>query len=102
MTHIHNHALPFPGKDDEKYIQPMADIFKVLSDPTRIRILSLLAHEEMCVTCIADSLGMTHSAISHQLRLLRAVQRLMPRRWNPHKQLRLTAGHIDPPTSPRF
>ena len=48
MTHIRNHALPFPGKDDEKYIQPMADIFKVLSDPTRIRILSLLAHEEMC------------------------------------------------------
>ena len=73
MTHIHNHALPLPGKDDEKYIQPMADIFKVLSDPTRIRILSLLAHEEMCVTCIADSLGMTHSAISHQLRLLRAT-----------------------------
>ncbi|WP_363186524.1 ArsR family transcriptional regulator, partial [uncultured Phascolarctobacterium sp.] len=56
MTHIHNHALPLPGKDDEKYIQPMADIFKVLSDPTRIRILSLLAHEEMCVTCIADAL----------------------------------------------
>ena len=72
MTHIHNHALPLPGKDDEKYIQPMADIFKVLSDPTRIRILSLLAHEEMCVTCIA-ALGMTHSAISHQLRLLRAT-----------------------------
>ena len=48
MTHIHNHALPLPGKDDEKYIQPMADIFKVLSDPTRIRI-------------------------SHQLRLLRAT-----------------------------
>ena len=68
MTHIHNHALPLPGKDDEKYIQPM-----VLSDPTRIRILSLLAHEEMCVTCIADALGMTHSAISHQLRLLRAT-----------------------------
>lgn len=73
MTHIHNHALPLPGKDDEKYIQPMADIFKVLSDPTRIRILSLLAHEEMCVTCIADALVMTHSAISHQLRLLRAT-----------------------------
>ena len=69
----YNHALPLPGKDDEKYIQPMADIFKVLSDPTRIRILSLLAHEEMCVTCIADALGMTHSAISHQLRLLRAT-----------------------------
>lgn len=58
---------------DEKYIQPMAEIFKVLSDPTRIRILALLAKEELCVTCIASALGMTHSAISHQLRLLRAA-----------------------------
>ncbi len=73
MTHTHNHILPLPGHENEKYIQPMADIFKVLSDPTRIRILSLLAHEEMCVTCIAEALNMTHSAISHQLRLLRAT-----------------------------
>lgn len=73
MTHKHIHTLPLPGKEDEKYVQPMADIFKVLSDPTRIRILALLAHEEMCVTCIAESLNMTHSAISHQLRLLRAT-----------------------------
>lgn len=69
----HNHTLPVPGHEDEKYIQPMAEIFKVLSDPTRIRILSLLAHEEMCVSCIAAALDMTHSAISHQLRLLRAT-----------------------------
>ena len=40
----HTHTLPHPGHENEKYIQPMADIFKVLSDPTRIRILSLLAH----------------------------------------------------------
>ena len=70
--HIHQHSLPLPGQEDEKYIQPMADTFKVLSDPTRIRILALLAHQEMCVTCIAEALDMTHSAISHQLRLLRA------------------------------
>lgn len=67
------HKLPVPGQEDEKYIQPMADIFKVLSDPTRIRILSLLARREMCVTDIAEALDMTHSAISHQLRLLRAT-----------------------------
>ena len=73
MTHNHLHNLPLPGQDDEKYIQPMADTFKVLSDPTRIRILSLLAHEEMCVSCIAKALNMSHSAISHQLRLLRAT-----------------------------
>ena len=40
--HIHQHNLPLPGQEDEKYIQPMADTFKVLSDPTRIRILALL------------------------------------------------------------
>lgn len=67
------HTLPVPGHEDEKYIQPMADTFKVLSDPTRIRILSLLARREMCVTDIAEALEMTHSAISHQLRLLRAT-----------------------------
>lgn len=73
LPHAHRHDLPLPGKDDEKYVQQMADTFKVLSDPTRIRILSLLAREEMCVSCIASTLGMTHSAISHQLRLLRAT-----------------------------
>ena len=71
--HDHQNRLPLPGQEEEKYIQPMADIFKVLSDPTRIRILALLAHEEMCVTCIAEGLKMTHSAISHQLRLLRSA-----------------------------
>ncbi len=74
MTHYHMHNLPLPGEEDEKYVQPMADIFKVLSDPTRIKILSLLAHQgEMCVSCIAEALDMTHSAISHQLRLLRSA-----------------------------
>ena len=67
----HTHKFSSPG-NDEKFIQPMSEIFKVLSDPTRIRILSLLAHqEELCVSCIAEGLGMTHSAISHQLRMLR-------------------------------
>ena len=55
----------------DKYVQPMADIFKVLSDPTRIKILELLSRETMCVNNIALSLNMTPSAISHQLRLLR-------------------------------
>lgn len=71
--HTHQHKLPLPGCEDEKYVKSMAEIFKILSDPTRIRILSLLAHQEMCVSCIAESLNMTHSAISHQLQLLRAT-----------------------------
>ncbi|MCD8199295.1 MAG: metalloregulator ArsR/SmtB family transcription factor [Phascolarctobacterium sp.] len=71
--HSHLYNLSLPGEDMEKYIQPMADTFKILSDPTRIRILSLLARGELCVGCIASTLEMTHSAISHQLRLLRAA-----------------------------
>ncbi len=71
MPEKHNHQLLPTGKRGEKYIQPIADIFKVLGDPTRIKILSLLAQSELCVTCIAEALNMTHSAISHQLRLLR-------------------------------
>lgn len=68
--HIHKHLVP--EHDDEKHIESMSQIFKVLGDPTRIRILALLVHqEEVCVTCIAESLGMTQSAISHQLRMLR-------------------------------
>ena len=50
----------------------LAEIFKVLGDQTRIKMLSLLASEkEMCVCDIAESLGMGQSAISHQLRVLR-------------------------------
>ena len=50
----------------------LADIFKVLGDRTRIKLLSLLAHkEELCVCDIAEALGMGQSAISHQLRVLR-------------------------------
>ena len=68
----HIHKIHVPTPDDEKHIEEMSKIFKVISDPTRIRILSLLAHqEEQCVNCIAEGLAMTHSAISHQLRLLR-------------------------------
>lgn len=71
LTHAPLHSLPLPGQETERYVQPMANIFKVLSDPTRIRILALLANKEMCVSLIAEQLDMTHSAISHQLRLLR-------------------------------
>lgn len=68
----HTHKLYIPTHDDDKHIEAMSKTFKALGDPTRIRILSLLAHqEELCVTCIAESLEMTHSAISHQLGFLR-------------------------------
>lgn len=56
--------------DDKKLVQ-LADLYKVFGDPTRIRILYVLSKQEMCVQDIADTLSMTQSAISHQLRVLK-------------------------------
>ena len=55
-------------------VQELADLFKVLGDPTRIRIVQQLLNKEMCVTDIAESMGMGQSAISHQLRVLRQAR----------------------------
>lgn len=52
----------------------LADFFKVLGDSTRVRILWALGINEMCVCDLADVLGMTKSAISHQLRALREAK----------------------------
>ena len=49
----------------------LADLYKVFGDPTRIRILYALSGGELCVCDIAELLGMTQSAISHQLRVLK-------------------------------
>ena len=57
----------------------LAGFFDALSDPTRVRIISALSAGELCVCDIAATLGMTQSAISHQLRLLRQL-RLVKRR----------------------
>lgn len=52
----------------------LAEIFKALGDPTRIRILHALSQEELCVCDLAEVLEMTQSAISHQLRVLRNLR----------------------------
>ena len=59
----------------------IAELFKVLGDPTRMQILTaLFAEQELCVCDISDLLGMSQSAISHQLRLLRATHLVKNRR----------------------
>jgi ArsR family transcriptional regulator len=55
--------------EDELY--DLAELFKVFGDSTRIKILFALFESEMCVCDIADSLNMTQSAISHQLKVLK-------------------------------
>ncbi|MDR0641333.1 MAG: metalloregulator ArsR/SmtB family transcription factor [Treponema sp.] len=66
-----------PGEED---LMELADLFKVFGDSTRVRIISALLHAEMCVCDIAALLGMSKSAISHQLRTLRQTKLVKYRR----------------------
>lgn len=61
-------------------LEESARIFKVLSDPTRIAILNLLANQELNVGKISHMLKMEQSAISHQLKLLRSARLVKSRR----------------------
>ncbi|QEK11618.1 helix-turn-helix transcriptional regulator [Crassaminicella thermophila] len=57
----------------EEKLYDLAELFKVFGDTTRIKILCALFQAEMCVCDIAALLGMTQSAISHQLRVLKSA-----------------------------
>jgi DNA-binding transcriptional ArsR family regulator len=81
-TYIHEDrvqaALPFLLEDNTA--MRLAETFKALSDPSRVRIVSLLAEAELCVCDIAAALDMSQSAVSHQLRTLRDLQLVRWRR----------------------
>ena len=79
---------------DQEDAEKMASLFKVFSDPTRLRLLSLLTHQEMCVGDIALSLGMEQSTISHQLRQLRQQRIVKMRKQGKHALYELTDEHI--------
>ena len=58
----------------------LAETFKVLGDTTRVRILDALSRAELCVHDLASRVGISESAVSHQLRLLRGMRLVRPRR----------------------
>ena len=74
VQQLRNHPL------DNTTVEQLADIFRALADPTRVRLLHALSHAELCVGDLAALLEMTDSAVSHQLRLLRDLRVLRSRR----------------------
>lgn len=60
--------------------QQMAEFFGVLADPNRLRLLSALASQELCVCDLAAATKMSESAVSHQLRVLRTARLVKYRR----------------------
>jgi ArsR family transcriptional regulator, lead/cadmium/zinc/bismuth-responsive transcriptional repressor len=61
-------------------VEALAETFRVLGDPTRVRILDALSGGELCVCDIASLAAISESAVSHQLRLLRGMRLVRPRR----------------------
>ena len=65
---------------DDETLYDLAELFKVFGDSTRIKILYALFEAELCVCDIAQLLGLTQSAVSHQLRVLKAGRLVKPRK----------------------
>lgn len=79
---------------DDDLLCDLSELFKVFGDSTRIRILYVLFESEMCVCDIAQLLGMTQSAISHQLRILKANSLVSARRDGKTVFYALTDDHV--------
>lgn len=74
-NHIHREAVEhaLAAMVDGWTATRLAQVFGALSDPSRVRLISALLGGELCVHDLAAALGMSHSAVSHQLRLLRSL-----------------------------
>ena len=71
--HVHAEVVAHVREmmEDTEVLYALSDFLKVMSDSTRIRIMAALDSEEMCVCDLSELLGMTKSAVSHQLKILR-------------------------------
>ena len=79
---------------EETELYDLAELFKVFGDSTRIRILTVILGEEMCVCDIAEALSMNQSAVSHQLRILKTSNLVKTRRNGKSIIYSLTDDHV--------
>lgn len=80
--------------DDDALID-LAELFKVFGDSTRIKILSALSGGELCVCDISTVVGMTSSAVSHQLKILKNAELVSFRREGKTVFYSLADGHVN-------
>ncbi len=78
----------------DELLYDLAELFKMFGDSTRIKILYALFESELCVCDIARLLGLTQSAISHQLRLLKSAKLVQYRREGKTVYYSLADAHV--------
>lgn len=93
MTCTHSTVLPEDMLSDED-ICDLADFFKVFGDSSRLKVLWALHQGELCVTHLAELLGMSAPAISHQLKILRQSHLVRTRRDGKNIYYSLADDHV--------
>ncbi len=81
--------------DKQESLLKLAELFKILGDPTRLKIVELLLESEMCVNHIAETMEMGQSAISHQLRVLRQARLVTYRKDGKTAYYSLNDDHVE-------
>ena len=96
VHHVHENLVHQieDGMPSEETMQGLAEFYKVFGDPTRINILCTLFQSELCVCDLAEVTGMTQSAISHQLRVLKQMKLVKNRREGKIVYYSLADAHI--------
>lgn len=96
MKHDHTKLLENvrSGLPNDETLTDLADLFKLFSDSTRIKILYALFESEMCVCAISELLSMTQSAISHQLAVLKKSGLVTSRRVGKTVEYSLADDHV--------
>ena len=95
-TEVHEELLALVREKmpEEEALYDLSELFKVFGDSTRIRILFVLFEAEVCVCDLAAALGMTQSAVSHQLRILKQNKLVKSRREGKSIFYSLADGHV--------
>ena len=89
VVHQIEHGIP-----SEEVMQDLVDFYKVFGDATRIKILCALFQAESGVCCLAEAIGMTQSAVSHQLRILKQMKLVKNRKEGKMVYYSLADEHI--------
>lgn len=88
IENIKSNVLP------DETILNLSEVFKAMSDPTRLKIIYLLSKHPLCVYDIAEILDMSQSAISHQLRILRGLRLVKFKKEGKHAIYSLDDDHV--------
>ncbi len=94
--HAHEDLVAKVKEDlpEDEVLYDLAELFKIFGDSTRVKLLYILSLSEMCVFELAQLLGVTQSAVSHQLRALKASKLVRYRREGKTVFYSLSDGHV--------